>query len=512
MNHFKNTKQCRKLKGRRQLPILMSLILFALYFSGCKPKEEVKPNIVFIYTDDQAAWGIGVHGNSQFVTPNLDRLASEGAYFKNSFVTTPVCSPARVSQMTGQYASEYGIYDFIPHPKHKLYDPKNDPALSTESINFAEVLKNEGYKTGLIGKWHLGDWLNDETKKYHPTKNGFDYFMGLTGGGTTSINPTLEVNGTEKIVKGFTTNILTDYALNYITENCKNPFLLCVNFRAPHGPRIPVPEDDWAPYENLDPEIPNPDYPDLDIEKVKTKMKEYMASITGIDNNVGRILELINDLNLEKNTIVIFSSDHGYNIGHNGIEHKGNGYWITKTIPPAHGNIAERSRPNMYDNSLKVPAIIKWPRKIKAGIVIENVMTNLDWFPTIVEMGNAKVPENKIVRGRSLVPLLMENKVEDWNNDVYAEYSMINYSKAFMRTYRTPEWKLTEDFLNEGRDELYNLAEDPHETTNLIESNTKEVKTITQNLHEKILKKMQEINDPLLKKINSDKLKLKEHR
>ena len=234
-------------------------------------------------------------------------------------------------------------------------------------------------------------------------------------------------------------------------------------------------------------------------------MKEYLASTTGIDSNVGRILKLLDELKLEENTIVIFSSDHGYNMGHNGIEHKGNGYWITKTFPPAQGNIAERSRPNMYDNSLKVPAIIKWPDVVKPGIVIENTMTNLDWYPTLVEMGKSKIPEKKIIRGRSLVPLLKGEKVNDWNNDVYAEYSMINYSKAFMRTYRTSKWKLTEDFINEGRDELYHLETDPLETTNLINTESEEVHTIRKNLHEKIILKMKEINDPLLQQVEVKK-------
>jgi len=505
MDHFKKNKQCKKVKGSRQLPVLMSLILFALYLSGCKPKEETKPNIVFIYTDDQAAWDIGVSGNKQIVTPNLDRLANEGAWFKNSFVTTPVCSPARVSLMTSQYASEYGILDFIPQPGHKLYDPENDPGLSPESVTFSEVLQKNGYTTGLIGKWHLGDWLNDSTKKHHPTNNGFDYFMGLTGGGTKSKDPTLEIDGIVKIVEGFTTNILTDYAIEFIKKNTDHPFLLCLHYRAPHGPRIPVPEEDWEPYINLDPEIPNPDYPDLDIEKVKTKMKEYFASTTGIDSNVGRILKLLDELKLEENTVVIFSSDHGYNMGHNGIEHKGNGYWITKTYPPAQGNIAERSRPNMYDNSLRVPAIIKWPGVVKPGIVIENNMTNLDWYPTLLELGKSKIPEKKIIRGRSLVPLLKGEKADDWNNDVYAEYSMINYSKAFMRTYRTSRWKLTEDFANEGRDELYDLETDLLETTNLILSDSEEVRKTIKNLHEKIIMKMKEINDPLLQQLEVKK-------
>jgi uncharacterized sulfatase len=484
-----------------RLNIIYALLsLFVLI--QCKEKASVKPNIIFIYTDDQAAWDVGVSGNCQVKTPNIDRLAGEGAYFPNSFVTTPVCSPARVSMMTSQYASEYDIFDFIPQPGHKLYDPDKDLGMSPESITFPEILHQNGYVTGLVGKWHLGDWLHDKTRKYHPTNNGFDYFMGLTGGGTTSINPILEKDGIVDTIKGFTSNILTDDALDFIRKNTENPFLLCIHYRAPHGPWLPVPVETWALYESLDPEVPNPDYPDLDIQRVKKRMKEYMASTSGVDSNVGRILDLLKELKLDKNTIVIYSADNGYNIGHSGIEHKGNGYWITKTRHPRQGNIAENSRPNMYDNSLKVPAIIKWQGVIQPGTIINKVMTSLDWYPTVVEMAGAKLPENKIVRGRSLVPLLKGETLANWDNDVYSEYSMINYSKAYMRTYRTEKWKLIKDFLNNGRDELYNLEDDPGELKNLIDEENSEINFVKEELNEKIIQKMKEVNDSLLQHIN----------
>ncbi|MGQ8337469.1 sulfatase family protein [Sunxiuqinia sp. A32] len=483
-------------------------LLSIIFLISCgSNKEQVnskeKPNIIFVYTDDQAAWDIGVSGNPQIHTPNMDKLASEGAYFRNSFVTTPVCSPARASLMTSQYASEYDILDFIPQPGHRLYDPDHEIGLDPSSITFAEVLQQNGYKTGLVGKWHLGDWLNDDTKKFHPTNNGYDYFMGITGGGTSSKNPTLEKDGVVGKIEGFTSDILTENALNFINENKDSTFLLCVHYRAPHGPWLPVPEDTWAPYESLDPEIPNPDYPDLDITKVKNHMKEYMASTSGVDENLGKIMSLVEDLGLADNTIFIYSSDHGYNMGHNGIEHKGNGFWVTKTVHPAHGNIAENSRPNLYDNSLKVPAIIKWPGVVKPGTVIEKVMTSLDWYPTVVAMAGADLPEGKIVRGRSLLPLLKGEIPGDWNDDVYSEYSQINYSKAYMRTYRTSEWKLVRDFLNEGRDELYHISVDPEESTNLINEDTAEIKEVIQELDAKIIEKMTEIGDLLLEQVKS---------
>lgn len=472
-----------------------------LFWFACNTNANAqgeRPNILFIYSDDQASWALGVSENSNVRTPNLDRLAHEGAYLKNAFVTTPVCSPARASIMTSQYASEYGILDFIPQPGHILYDPKNPIGLDPSSITFAEVLQEAGYYTGLIGKWHLGDWTETNDKKYHPTNHGFDYFMGLTGGGTTPDNPTLEKEGHIQIFNGLTTDILTKEAISFIENNKKGPFLLCLNYRAPHAKWLPVAPEDWAPYESLDLVLPNPNYPDLDVDKVERKMREYLASTTGVDRNVGKILNLLDTLNLSDNTVVIFTSDHGYNMGHNGIEHKGNGIWITNSLPVGTKDVPAKRRPNLYDNSLKVPAMVRWPGVIPPASVICQTTTSLDWYPTIVEMAGAQLPKNKIVRGRSMVTLLTEAKAKDWNNDVYAEYSMVHYAKAYMRCYRTRDWKLVKDFNSPERDELYNISKDPEENINMIYDSRAEIKEVIRTLSQKINKYMKEVNDSLL--------------
>jgi arylsulfatase A-like enzyme len=482
---------------------IKSLLFAALFCIGQAGNGQTKkPNIVFIYTDDQASWTLGCYNNAQAYTPNIDRLAKEGAKFSNALVTTPVCSPARVSLMTSQYASEYGVLDFIPQPGHKLYKAGDDLGLPLKAITFPEVLAGAGYTNGLVGKWHVGDWDQSVDKKYHPTKHGYHYFMGLTGGGTSPVNPPLEVDGVVKKMEGLTDDILTGYALNFIKDNAKNPFLLSLHLRSPHSAWLPVDDKDRQPYENMDPIIPNPDYPDLDIVKVKKRMKEYLASVSGVDRNVGRIMKALEDMGLSNNTIVIFTSDHGYNMGHNGIEHKGNGDWITKNMPAATKNIAKGSRPNLYDNSLRVPAIVRWPGVIKPGIVIKETISNLDWYPTVVEMAGAKLPEKKIVRGRNMLPLMMGKAQKNWNNDFYAEYSMINYSQAFMRAYRTSEWKLIRDFLDPKRDELYNLVKDPAESTNLIAVKDPKVQKTIIELDAKIKANMKAINDPLLKQLN----------
>lgn len=463
--------------------------------------DDSRPNIIFVYTDDQASWALGASGNTQAYTPNMDRLVREGAYLVNSLVTTPVCSPARASLMTSRYASEYGILDFIPHPGHRLYDPGKIVGLDGRSVTFAEVLRDAGYVTGLVGKWHLGDWTEASSKEFHPTNHGFDYFMGLTGGGTTPDNPILEKDGEVRIFKGLTTDILTDHAIDFVEANADAPFLLCLHYRAPHSRWLPVADADWEPYRELDPAIPNPDYPDLNVKRVKQRMREYLASVSGVDRNLGRLLATLETLRLEKRTIVIFTSDHGYNMGHNGIEHKGNGIWITNRLPPATENIASKYRPNLFDNSLKVPAIVKWPGVVAPGTVIEQTTSNLDWYPTIVAMARADLPKDHRIRGRDLGPLLKGEAVEDWNDDFYAQYSMINYCRAYMRCYRTPQWKLVRDFLNPDRHEFYDLENDPAESTNRIQDSSRQMRRVIDRLDQKILDQMRANNDPLLKEV-----------
>lgn len=497
------------MKGQRRVALICCcLIVHLCLLHG----QQQRPNIIFILTDDQAPWAFGASGDPNASTPTMDRLAREGAYFHNAFCTTPVCSPSRASIMTSRYASEYGILDFIPHPDHRLYDPSYAPGLDPASTTFAEVLQQAGYRTGLVGKWHLGDWTGSEDHKYHPTNHGFDYFMGLTGGGTSPDNPELEKNGLVQEFQGLTTDILTDHALAFIEEHAGQPFLLCLNTRAPHGRWLPVAEEDWAPYEGMEPLIPNPSYPDLDVERVKRRMKEYLASTSGVDRNLGRIVRALDDLGIRKNTAVIFFSDHGYNMGHNGIEHKGNGKWITRQLHPDTENIKENYRPNLYDNSIKVPAFVYWPAGIRPGTIIDHTISSLDLFPTIVEIAGASLPGDHQVRGRSFLPLLKGEDPDDWDDDLYCEYSMINYCDAYMRSYRTTEWKLVRDFLNPERDELYHIALDPEENINLLHCPDQKIQEVVNQLHAKIISCMEETGDPLLEGIRNNQDMLQYHR
>lgn len=462
--------------------------------------QEDRPNIVFIYTDDQAPWAASIAGNDQLMTPNIDRLGKEGAYLPNFFTPTPVCSPTRASLLTSRYGSEVGITDWInPSWPKTLKGTEPELGLDTAFVTWVELLKKSGYETGLIGKWHLGD-----NPEQHPSQYGYSQFVGFLGGGTVLKDPELEENGELKTFKGFTTNILTDQALEFISNHSKteSPFLLSLHYRAPHAPWLPLPEEDWHNYENLGVEFPHPYYPNLDKEKLRRFTREYYGSVASVDRNVGRILSLLDKIAIADNTMVVFTSDHGYNMGHNGIWHKGNGHWIVKNPPVATDNIPEGQRPNMYDNSIKVPTVVRWPAGIKAGTVIENSVNVLDWFPTLTAIGQLQLYDNLVVRGRNFLPLLVGGDVSDWSNDYYGEYSTHHQSRTHMRAYRNDEWKLVLDFMNLERNELYNLVDDPLETNNVYqdENNVDVVKALT----DKIMQKMKEIGDPVLLTLDAE--------
>lgn len=461
-------------------------LLLLILVSGSKfVFADERPNILFIYTDDQAPTAGSAFGTPELKTPNIDRLVREGVYLTNSFVTTPVCSPARASLMTSRYGTEVKITDWI--------DPttESEIGLDPQFATWVKLLKESGYKTGLVGKWHLGT-----AEKFHPTKFGYDEFMGFREGGTKPKNPILEIDGITKKRKGFTTNILTNYAIKFIERNKAQPFMLSLHYRAPHSAWLPTPPEDWKPYELLDPKIPS--YPDLNIKKVKKQTREYYASVSGVDRNVGRLLKTLDNLKLAKNTIVIFTSDHGYNLGHHGLWYKGNARWMLNKTPKKRlKNMPAHVRPNLFDQSLRVPTVVRWTSTFKPGIKMNQVVTALDWFPTLLAMAKVKQPENILVRGRNMLPLLLGKKIK-WNNSFYSEYSLHYEGKVHLRGYRTPKWKLIIDYMHKGNNELYDLKADPDETTNLIDSKKKRAIAARQTLTKNIESIMQKINDPVL--------------
>jgi len=213
--------------------------------------ETKKPNILFVFTDDQAIFTVSSSGHPHALTPNMDRLVNEGANLVNSMTVTPVCSPSRASLMTSKYGSEVGITDWI--------HPRTEPELGLDPKipSFPVSLKKAGYKTGLIGKWHLG-LLDSQLPKHY----GFDLFWGERRGGFTNQNPTFEIDDQPQKMEGLTADVIGDLAVKYLKQEHEQPFFLAVHHRAPHTKWLPVSEEDWAPYKDLTDDktiIPNPD-------------------------------------------------------------------------------------------------------------------------------------------------------------------------------------------------------------------------------------------------------------
>ncbi|MDA0204743.1 MAG: sulfatase-like hydrolase/transferase [Acidobacteria bacterium] len=443
-----------------------------------------KPNIVFLYTDDQAAWTIGALGNRQSRTPNIDRLYREGVTLANAFTTTPVCSPSRASLFASRYGTELGIKDYLDPNREP--DKGLDPAVPT----WPKILQRAGYATSFVGKWHLGS-----LDRFLPTRNGYDWFYGFRSGAGISKDPAVESAGGTRIVNGYTPDILTAEAIRLIRERDKRkPFLINVHYWAPHantakrtpdGDRtwLPLSDTDWKPFRDIDPILPRPDYPKLDVPRNKRMMREYLGAVASVDRNVGRILEVLDELDIAGNTIVVFSSDHGYNLGHHGIWHKGNGRWLlTDNQGP---------RANMYDGSLRVPAVVRWPDRLAAAAKVDEIVLNIDWFPTLLAMADVGMPPDVMIRGKSFLPLLEGNPIQ-WRTEFYGEYDQKHVEQVDQRMWRTPEWKLIRNS-RDGMDELYHLSEDPQEQRNLINDPDPDVRKAISRLDRALRGKMKEI-------------------
>ncbi|MBI4586214.1 MAG: sulfatase-like hydrolase/transferase [Planctomycetes bacterium] len=437
------------------------------------------PDIIFIYTDDQARWGMGAYGNAEVKTPNLDRLAAAGALFLNAFTITPVCSPSRASLFTGKVPTELGIEDWI--------DPKKEPevGLAPEAITWPKLLQKAGYKTALIGKWHLGT-----AARYHPTLNGFDHFVGFLAGGIDPKNPTLEVEGKPRTFEGYASEVLAEQAIRFLEKNRHEKFLLCLHFRAPHAPYTPVAEEDERLYEKLDPAVP--EVPGLPAVKVKKLKREYYSSISSMDRSVGRLLQALDDLKLSEKTAVFFTSDNGTMIGQHGLHHKGNAAWLVE------GKTGHR--PNCFEESIRVPMALRWPGVIRPGTRVEKVVSNLDYFPTILAMAGVAPPEGYACRGRDFLPLARNGAAAaaSWDDTLFGQYDMHHYTRARMRLLRTPAWKLVWHFEPGAENELYDLVKDPGEVHNL--ASQKEALPVLGRLRSELSKAMASVQDPLERK------------
>jgi N-acetylglucosamine-6-sulfatase len=459
-------------------------------------EKTQRPNIVYVLTDDHSLQTIGAYGwrLSEFcrthrATPNIDRLAREGALFLNSFCENSICSPSRASILSGLYSHEHGV--------QRLEEPMK-PGVWT----FPETLQAAGYATALIGKWHLGN-----------EPQGFDEYAVLHGQGTYW-DPKFTTPAGEERTEGYATDIITARAESWLhSRNPEQPFLLMLQHKAPHRPFQPPPRyyrwledvfipepgnlfDDYAgrssvlhdqameigrhmqlewdlrvvPPGTLPPELPArelaafesaygdanrvflanpPSEHALTRWKYQRYVKDYLRCVKAVDDSVGRVLTTLEELGLDSNTVVIYSSDQGFFNGEHG--------WFDKRW--------------IYEESLNMPLLMRWPGGIAPGQRIRQLVQNIDHAPTLAALAGLAARVPAAVRGRSLLPLLQDAPPADWRDSIYYRYidsvTDRGHRVALHEGVRTATYLLAR-FWETDEWELYDLARDPMQMQNLI--------------------------------------------
>jgi arylsulfatase A len=414
------------------LAALVTLIVVARHATAAQPDRA---NIVLILIDDMGWRDLGCTGSDLYRTPHIDALARGGMRFTQAYAAAPMCSPTRASILTGQHPARLGLTDWLPGrrdmPSQKLLRPQIIDHLPADSITLAEALKQRGYRTAHIGKWHLG------AGEHGPEKNGFDVNIGGTQagsppGGYFKFNtPTLELQPGE-----YLTDRLTDEAVAFIDQNRKHPFFVYLAHYSVHIPLQPKQEV---------------------AERYRAAVKPdaihtnaiYAAMVESVDNSVGRILQKLDELSLAENTMVIFTSDNGGLSVREGAN-----------TPATSNHPLRTGKGYLYEGGIRVPLLIRWPAAVKADTNCNIPVASADLYSTLISATGAT--GNEIVDGQSLLPLLrqqggFQSRALYWH---YPHYS--NQGGKPSGALRNGDWKLIE-FFEDGRRELYNLREDPSE-------------------------------------------------
>lgn len=447
----------KNLSRRETLRYFASTAFSAIALSGCASlsrttKFASPPNIIYIMTDDHACHAISAYGSKINQTPNIDRLAKQGILFKNCFCTNALCGPSRATLLTGKYSHMNGY-------------TANEAKFNGEQQTFPKLLQKAGYQTAMIGKWHLGS-----------TPTGFDFWSYMPGQGRYVDPEFIDMDGQKRVVKGYITDIITDKVISYLdTRDKTRPFCVLYHHKAPHR--------EWTPdgkhanmYENVNlPEPPtfNDDYAnraspaahaDMTIAKTLTKtdlkqnppeglspqqlkqwkyqryIKDYCRVIASVDDNIGRLLDYLDKNGLAENTIVVYTTDNGFFLGDHG--------WFDKRF--------------MYEESLHVPFIVRYPDHIKPGSVTHALALNVDFAPTFLDYAGVPIPPD--MQGRSLRPVFEKVSPADWRKSIYYRYYEYPGPHKVRPHYgvRTDRYKLIfYNTINEW--ELFDLQEDPHE-------------------------------------------------
>lgn len=406
-----------------------------------------QPNIVMILTDDQGIWSLGCYGNQEIHTPNLDKLAKDGMLFENFFCTSPVCSPARASLLTGKIPSQHGIHDYLSGGNGGC--GQESIAYLERHLGYTDILAEHGYTCGLSGKWHLGDGLNPQ--------KGFTFWYAHQKGGGPYYQAPMIRDGELVNEPGYITDVITQEALNFIDreKGKETPFYLSVHYTAPHSPWIEAhPKAYTDLYQDCKFEsCPQTDTPHpwarLDTMEGYQKPREcligYFAAVTAMDASVGCIMEKLEAEHLKEDTLIIFTSDNGFNCGHHGVWGKGNG-----TFPV-----------NMYDSSVKVPFVMCHPGRIPAGSIAKRMCSGYDFMPTLLDYVGLCEDQPEELPGRSFCDTLTGGDGDDAKGTVviFDEYGPV-------RMIRSDQYKLIYRYVF-GPNEFYDLQADPDEAHNL---------------------------------------------
>lgn len=417
-------------------------------------------NIVVVVADDLAVWALGCYGNPEIHTPHIDRLAADGIRFTEFYCTSPVCSPARASLLTGKIPSSHGVQDWIRGGNGGPRDPGIDYLADHRA--YPEILAEHGYTCGLSGKWHLGD-------SPRPQKGYAHWFAHPSGGGSYHDVPMYR-DGELVETEGYLTDVIADDAIGFIRTRAaaEGPFHLSVNFTAPHSPWVDQhPQElvdlyadcafESCPQEPRHPWLAQPHPIELDNSErnaspargkvtVRDELQGYFAAVTAVDRCVGRIRDELEALGIAQDTLLIFTSDNGFNCGHHGIWGKGNA-----TLPQ-----------NMYDTSVKVPLIAVMPGRIAPGREDDRMLSGYDLMPTLLDVVGLgdEVPAD--LPGVSFADSFDAPTPHDQRAVVvYDEFGPT-------RMIRTRDWKYVHRYPY-GPHELFDLVNDPGEKVNLLD-------------------------------------------
>ena len=426
--------------------VLSVLLAFLFQWNGYSQGSQ-KPNIIIILTDDMGYADVGFNGCKDIPTPNIDRIATNGVKFTNGYVTFSVCGPSRAGLLTGRYPQRFG---YERNPQYRPNDP--NMGLPKEENTLAESLKQVGYTSGIIGKWHQGADISN-----HPLNRGFDEFFGHLGGGHAYFPELLTIKDSYSVensegesyktwimrnhepiqTKKYLTDEFSDEAVRFVERNQKQPFFLYLAYNAPHSPL-------QATQEYLD------RFPNITDKKRKT----YAAMVSAVDDGVGRLLDKLETLKLDKNTLVYFLSDNGGPEQNNGSDN---------------GPLRE-GKSSIYEGGYRVPFAMQWKGTVKPG-VYDNPVSALDIFATIAALSKAPIKKDRPLDGVNIIPFITgKNKG--------MPHEMIYLRKFDERGYSVRYKDLKLVIYKDNKPELYNLKEDIGEQNDIAKLYPKEVKKI----------------------------------